>query len=280
MDWLLFFISDLLDLNQYGGQKGSSVTHYLVDFINFVLYNQDIKNIHAVLAVAIDFSKAFNRQNHAILITILSDLGVPGWLLSIVIGFLENRELVVNFKGESSEKKALPGGGPQGTLLGMFLFLILINAAGFKELNKNTGEIITKQWNKRKSMKRIHLKYIDDMTAAVSINLKKTLVPHPDPNPPKPLNYHARTGHIFPQQEDGELQSMMSDLKVYADEHEMVINKKKTKVIMFNQARDYDFPPEISVDTDENLEVVEELKLLGVLISSDLSWSANTDNIT
>ena len=60
----------------------------------------------------------------------------------------------------------------------------------------------------------------------------------------------------------------------------MVINKKKTKVIMFNQARDYDFPPEISVDADENLEVVEELKLLGVLISSDLSWSANTDNIT
>ena len=28
MDWLLFFISDLLDLNQYGGQKGSSVTSH------------------------------------------------------------------------------------------------------------------------------------------------------------------------------------------------------------------------------------------------------------
>ena len=77
-----------------------------------------------MLAVAIDFSKAFNRQNHSILIELLSDLGVPGWLLQIVIGFLEDRTMEVHFKGEKSEKKKLPGGGPQGTILGMFLFLI------------------------------------------------------------------------------------------------------------------------------------------------------------
>ena len=89
-----------------------------------------MKNIHAVLAATVDFSKAFNRQNHNILITLLSELGVPGWLLRIVIGFLENRELVVTHKGVTSGKFQLPGGGPQGTILGMFLFLILINAAG------------------------------------------------------------------------------------------------------------------------------------------------------
>ena len=76
-------------------QKGNSVSHYLIDFINFVSYNQDIKNIHAVLAVAVDFTKAFNRQNHNILVELLSDLGVPGWLLQIVIGFLENRDIEV-----------------------------------------------------------------------------------------------------------------------------------------------------------------------------------------
>ena len=88
MSWLLEYVGEKLDWGQYGGQKGSSVSHYLIDFINFITYNQDIKNIHAVLAVAIDFSKAFNRQNHSILIELLSDLGVPGWLLQIVIGFL------------------------------------------------------------------------------------------------------------------------------------------------------------------------------------------------
>ena len=275
MEWLLHYLSDVIDVKQYGGQKGSSITHYLIDFINFVLYNQDLRNIHAVLAVAVDFSKAFNRQNHNLLITLLSDLGVPGWLLSIVIGFLQNRELIVNFKGETSERKSLPGGGPQGTLLGMFLFLILINAAGFRDQIKNTGEIITKP-RKREAMEKIHLKYIDDMTAAVAINLKERLLPNPDPSPARPLQYHSRTGHVLPK-DDCQLQSMLDELNLYARQHEMVVNKSKTKAILFNKARKYDFLPELSVDPNENLEVVEEIKLLGVLVRSDLSWSSNTD---
>ena len=133
MTWLLEYLKDHIDWNQYGGQKGNSVSHYLIDFINFISYNQDIKDIHAVLAVTVDFSKAFNRQNHNILIELLSELGVPGWLLQIVIGFLEDRELEVKYKDEKSGRKKLPGGGPQGTILGMFLFLILINAAGFRK---------------------------------------------------------------------------------------------------------------------------------------------------
>ena len=88
MEGLPCYIGDQIDLSQYGGEKGSGVAHYLIDFINFVLYNQDVQNIHAVFAVAIDFSKAFNRQNHQILITILSRMGVPGWLLALVISFI------------------------------------------------------------------------------------------------------------------------------------------------------------------------------------------------
>ena len=64
MEWLLFYIGDKIDPCQHGGEKGSGVAHNLIDFINFVLYNQDLKNIHAILAVAVDFQKAFNRQNH------------------------------------------------------------------------------------------------------------------------------------------------------------------------------------------------------------------------
>ena len=89
MNWLSEYVKDKIDPAQYGGRKNCSVSHYLIDFINFVSCNQDVKEIQAVLAVAVDFSKAFNRQNHSILIEILSELGVPGWLLKIVIGFLE-----------------------------------------------------------------------------------------------------------------------------------------------------------------------------------------------
>ena len=59
----------------------------------------------------------------------------------------------------------------------------------------------------------------------------------------------------------------------------MRLNKDKTKVMLFNTAKHSDFMPEISVD-GEHLEVVEEFKLLGVMISSNLKWEANTEYIT
>ena len=54
-------------------------------------------------------------------------MGVPSWLLNIVISFLKDRTMVVRYKGKTSGVKKLNGGGPQGALLGMFIFLVLIN---------------------------------------------------------------------------------------------------------------------------------------------------------
>ena len=106
MDWLNTYIGHKLDWSQYGGLKGSSTTHYMIDLVNFVLYNQ------ATLAILYNFSKAFNRVNHNIVISILSDLGTPGWLLKIVMAFLENRRLILNHKGCTSREESLPAGGP------------------------------------------------------------------------------------------------------------------------------------------------------------------------
>ena len=50
-------------------------------------------------------------------------MGVPDWLLNMMMGFLEDREMGVNYKGETTETKQLPGGGPQGTLLGLSVLL-------------------------------------------------------------------------------------------------------------------------------------------------------------
>ena len=91
--WLLDYISDKIDFRQYGGLKGNSITHYIIEFINFILSCQDSSEQTAIMALAcmVDFSKAFNRQNHNLLVTKLSDMGVPGWLLRIVIAFLNTR---------------------------------------------------------------------------------------------------------------------------------------------------------------------------------------------
>ena len=119
------------------------MSHYLIELINFILFNQDNKEPTSVLACLVDFAKAFNRQDHSILITKLCDLGVPSWLLKIVISFLKHRTMVVRYNGQTSSGKNLPGGGPQGALLELFLFLVLINDVGFNDQTNESGEIIT-----------------------------------------------------------------------------------------------------------------------------------------
>ena len=56
----------------------------------------------------------------------------------------------------------------------------------------------------------------------------------------------------------------------------MKLNYKKTKLMLFNPSKSKDFLPQFEVDNN-NIELVEQTKLLGLIISSDLSWSLNTD---
>lgn len=277
IDWLLHFIGDKIDWGQYGGLKGTSISHYLIELINFVLYNQDLRNPHAVLTIMADFQKAFNRQSHSDLV---SKMQVPGWLLKIIIAFLKDQVLIVRHKGKQSEKKKLPGGSPAGTRLGMLLLLILINLAGFtqEELEKNLGEKITKSLKSRKSMEKIHLKYIDDFTFGASLDLKKDLIIDPDHNPVRPLSYRNRTGHIM-RPGESVMQTQLNGLIEYADQHKMKINYKKTKCMLFNPRRKLDFMPHLITPSGDSMELVENMRLLGVEIRSDLRWINNTDTI-
>ena len=188
--WLMEFIGNKMDIRQYGGMKGNSVSHYLVELINFILYNQDNLEPTAVLACLIDFSKAFNRQDHTILITKLSDMDVPPWLLKLVIAFLKDRSMVLRYKGKKSSSKPLPGGGPQGTLLGLLLFLILVNDVGFEGQENNNGEIITCK-RKIKEMNKLHLKYVDDLTVAEAVQMKTQLDPLPLDLRPQPDSFYC-----------------------------------------------------------------------------------------
>ena len=106
------------------------------------------------------------------------------------------------------------------------------------------------------------------------------MITNPDPNPQKPLAYHERTNHILPSNTYS-LQSDLNELADYAKSHDMVINTKKCKVMMFNTAKKYAGMPNLTLPGlgSESLEVVEKFKLLGVKIQSDLKWNDNTNFI-
>ena len=274
--WLLKYVEGKIDFRQFGGIKGNSITHYLIEFVNFILSNQDNKEPTVILACMIDFSQAFNRQNHNILITKLSDLGVPAWLLKTIMSFLENRRMVVRYKGATSSIKDLPGGGPQGTLLGLFLFIILINDVGFENQLNNVGDII----NCKKMLKeanQIHLKYIDDLTIAESLPIKKSVRSIPMSERIHPESYHERTGHALLPHKSQVLQQM-GKIQKYAKDNDMKLNLKKTKFMLFNRCRNYDFLPKVTMDGAE-IELVEQIKILGIILTSDLKFHKNTEFI-
>ena len=269
VDWLMKYIGPKLDPNQFGGLKGNSISHYMIELLNFILYNQDYDLPIAVLMCAIDFSKAFNRQNHNIIITLLSDMGVPGWLLNIVMGFLSDREMVVNFKGETSSKKPLPGGGPQGTLLGLLLFLVLVNSCGFKS-GGQIGEQITNKKSKFKPTVH-HSKFVDDLTIAEAFNLRESIIPNP--NRIQPDNYHARLGQKLDSTKS-KVYEQIDRTNDYANQMQMKMNLHKTKFMVFNPTSNFDFIPE-----HKEIETTEEMKLLGLVIRNDLSWRSNTEQM-
>ena len=107
-----------------------------------------------------------------------------------------------------------------------------------------------------------------------AIELKKQLMKDPVKRP-FPLNYHERTQHIFPT-ENNRLQAQLTKVESFSVTNQMKINEAKSKVIIFNKSKKYDFPPEFSFSNGENLEVIESTRLLGVVISSVLRWAANT----
>ena len=59
----------------------------------------------------------------------------------------------------------------------------------------------------------------------------------------------------------------------------MKINCKKTKILLCNPKMKADFMPQLSLRDGLPIETVEEIKLFGVIVTSDLKWKKNTKNI-
>ena len=194
----------------------------------------------------VDFSKAFNRQNHNTLITKLSDLGVPGWLLKIVMAFLQNRKMQVRYKGKTSEIKSMPGGGPQGTLLALILFIVMINDIGFDDQKNDAGELITSKRN-LKLANEIHFKFVDDLTEA--INLPELLVK--ESGSPE-LHLPSQKNKVYRQ---------LLQVRDQAEQNQVKINYKKTKLMVFNPCKSMGFKPKFTIEGN-TLETVEETRLL------------------
>ena len=75
---------------------------------------------HQVDAVLLDFSKAFDKVSHVILMQKLCNFGVSGCLLNWCRDYLSNREMRVVIDGKSSDWRPIPKGYPRATFWGPY----------------------------------------------------------------------------------------------------------------------------------------------------------------
>ena len=120
------------------------------------------------------------------------------------------------------------------------------------------------------------VKYIDDASHAVAVNLKKSLRRIDTTNLPKPLQFHEHTGYTL-NPEENKLQEDLNDLKTFTDKNLMIINQKKTHIMNFNFRTSLNFTPVMKFGDSEPLEIVEETKILGIMVSDSLRWDSHVN---
>ena len=170
----------------------------------------------------------------------------------------------------------MPGGSPQGALLGVLLYLVYVSDIGMDTpvSSYDTVDLPSVPFPPPLAVteKEARLKFVDDLSLAESIRLDTALEPSSDLNGPK--TYHDRNGLFLPAH-NSILQRRLNEITISAQTHDMKLNLSKTKIMPFNFTKKYDFLPTFTLDGTP-LENVYETKLLGVTITSNCRWDSHT----
>ena len=130
--------------------------HYLVKLLHQVLINLERNSQSEAFAVVmsmVDWSKAFDRQSHCLGVQSFIDNGVRPSLIPVLLSFFQERTMQVKWNNKLSRSRKLPGGGPQGDILGIIEYK--------SQSNDNTDFLDTDS----------KFKYIDDLSILEVLNM-------------------------------------------------------------------------------------------------------------
>ena len=130
------YTSQKTDPLQYGNKKAVSTTDMLINLLHN--WHAAIDNGDSVRIVFLDYSKAFDRVNHNILLDKLAAFDLPPFIMKWFASFLTQRSQYVRLGEYCSDTVTINGAVPQGALFGMEGFLALIHNLKPPSLCTNT----------------------------------------------------------------------------------------------------------------------------------------------
>ena len=244
---------------QFGNQKGTGVQHYLMKFIHKILCTLDNNSkgeILAIIANLYDWRQAFDLQCPKLGLKSFIKNGVRPGLLPLLKNYFQNRKMVVKWHGLRSDVRNLNGGGPQGGNFGILEYLSQTN----KNFDFVDEDLVYKYFDDASILEIINLISIGLASHSFKMHVASNIPTHNQFIPGKNL----------------ESQQYLDKIKQWTEINKMELNTQKSKAMIFNFTHNYKFTTELS-NEDGEMDLIEETKLLGTVITSDLKWSRNTE---
>jgi hypothetical protein len=192
-------------------------------------YEAADKQGNTIRICLLDFSKAFDRLDHNILLKKLKDMEIHPLLLNWIANFLTDRQQRNRVGQFFSEWKFLNAGVPQGTKLGPLLFLIMINDLAVADET---------------------VKFVDDTSL----------------------------WEIISNNSPSQLPANIISCSEWSSVNNMKLSVSKTKELRVCFSKLIPSFAPITIRGQE-VDVVSEAKLLGVVLSDDLKWNRHIDYI-
>ena len=162
----------------------------------------------------------------------------------------------VRYNDEYSGTYSLPGGGPQGTLLGLIEY--------FVQSNDNADSIDPD----------LRFKFVDDLSFLELVMLAGLLTEYN-------FKQHVASDIGIEEQyvpaQSLKTQSDLDTIAKWTDENQMQLNTDKSNYMVFSRS-EKEFATRLSIN-GETLNRIEETKLVGVWLTTWLDWEKNTKEI-
>jgi hypothetical protein len=227
--------------------------------LSIILDTNNQNEAYAVVVQLVDWAQAFDRQCPKQGIQSFIKNGVRKSIIPVLISYFQNRKMMVKWKDNLSSSRDLPGGGPQGSSIGLIEY--------DSQSNDNTDFLSPED----------KFKFVDDLSTLELINL--IMVGLSSYNFKHHVASDVGIDQLFLPSTSIQSQSHMDKISEWTQQKQMKLNEKKSNLMIFNFTRNYQFSTRVYLN-NSLVDIIDQTTLLGTVVSTDMSWHSNTQYIT